>query len=727
LGPTVAAQHAGAAYVAGRVVDEEGEAMSFVNVLIAGTTSGAVTDDEGRFRFATAHLGSRTLRATMVGYEPAESVVLLVAGDTAMAELTLREALLSLGESVVTASTYATGAADKVTLSPLEIITTPGASLDIFLAVKSFPGVASVDEGAGLFVRGGSVDETIVLLDGATVAHPYKYESPTGGAFGTIPPFLVSGTQFSSGGFSAKYGNALSGVLDMDSDHMPDGSAYTVNLGLGAASLAGYAPLIPGKLGVRFSGNRSYTKWLFRLNGIKDRFPTPPMSADANLSLIYHYSPMGRIKFFNFLTQDELGVEVREASYTGVYRGETANALHNLQWSDVFAGWVLKAGLSHTRYTNRQQLGNLDYRPSDRAYKARFDAEHRVATRINLQAGVELERIGNGFEGRVPRFPGVFDPSAPVRTLDEQFDATRAGAYANLEIKASRRLLAAAGVRVDHHAPSGETTVDPRLSARLQLSKAVDLRGAWGIYHQFPVPFLYNAVTGNPDLGAQRAQHFVGGLGVERETYTLRAEGYYKPYTKLTLRHETLGYTNDGRGSARGIDLFAKYGGYLESRLSGWVAYSYMQASRLQVRQVGRSLAYDEGPAPSDITHNLTVVGKARVTPRLGTSLTFRYATGRPVTPIIGAEQVEGVPYYLPIEGEVGSERQPSFQRLDAQFTYRVPFGSHTATLYMALQNALGRANVSRYEYSADYQQRSERLTHYRRFVYLGVMLNLNP
>ncbi|HYE58484.1 MAG TPA: hypothetical protein VD948_08255, partial [Rhodothermales bacterium] len=107
--------------------------------------------------------------------------------------------------------------------------------------------------------------------------------------------------------------------------------------------------------------------------------------------------------------------------------------------------------------------------------------------------------------------------------------------------------------------------------------------------------------------------------------------------------------------------------------------------------------------------------------------LTFRYATGRPVTPVIGVEKVDGVPYYLPIEGEVGSERQPAFQRLDAQFTYRVPLDRHTATLYLSLQNALGRANVSRYEYSADYQERSERTTNYRRFVYFGVMLNLNP
>ena len=185
------------AVVRGQVVDGAGEAMPFVNVFLEGTTDGAATDRSGQFEFATRRQGRWTVRATMIGYEPATRSVALSPGDTVEVRLVLKETLLRLEEAVVTAQAYTTGEAETVTLSPLEVVTTPGTAADIFRAIKTFPGVAMVDEGAGLFVRGGDVTETVTLLDQATVVHPYKYESPTGGVFGTIPPFLVSGTYFS--------------------------------------------------------------------------------------------------------------------------------------------------------------------------------------------------------------------------------------------------------------------------------------------------------------------------------------------------------------------------------------------------------------------------------------------------------------------------------------------------------------------------------------------------
>jgi hypothetical protein len=130
----------------------------------------------------------------------------------------MSESSVKLGDVVIAGSAFTTGdEASSLTLHSLDVYTTPGASADILRAIQTFPGVAAMDDGSGLFVRGGDVGETTILLDQATVVHPYKFESPTGGYFGTIPPFLVGGTYFSSGGFSARYGNALSGILAMES------------------------------------------------------------------------------------------------------------------------------------------------------------------------------------------------------------------------------------------------------------------------------------------------------------------------------------------------------------------------------------------------------------------------------------------------------------------------------------------------------------------------------
>ena len=727
MGP-VRAQTPDRAVVLGRVVDAAGAGIPFVNVYLEGTTEGAATDRSGAFQFATRRGGRQRVRATMIGYEPAVHAVELTPGDTVVVRLVLKETLLRLEEADVTAHAYTTGEAETVTLSPLEVVTTPGAAADIFRAIQTFPGVAIVDEGAGLFVRGGDVTETVTLLDQATVVHPYKYESPTGGVFGTIPPFLVSGTYFSSGGFSARYGNALSAVLAMESQNLPPQTSYTANLGLAAASLGANVPVVPGKFGLRFSGNRSFTGLLFRVNGQREEFTKVPQGLDGNLSLVYQYSPTGRLKLFNFVSDDHLGVHVTEPSFDGVYRGKTTNSLHNLQWTEIFGDWLIQTSLSINRYEARQQLGSLDLRPGDRTIKLRSDVEHGLGTRARLALGGEVERIANTFRGTIPLQDDVLDPQAAVYVLDEQYAATRTGAYAEFEWQPARRIVTKAGVRTDYHAPARQAVVDPRLSFQFAWSKNTRAWLAWGRYHQFPTPYQYNPESGNPALRAQQAQHYVAGLHHERELLTLRAEVYHKPYRRLALRVAEDNLDNTGHGRARGVDLFAKYGAFLRTRFNGWIAYSFLQSRRLQVRHRGEKIVHEQGPSPFDITHNLSVIGKMRVVGFLSTGLGLRYATGRPVTPIVDAVAVEGEGYYLPVEGPVGSERLPTFVKLEAQASYLLPFrDGSSAIFYLALSNVLNRANVIDYEYSTDYAERTARTTNFRRSVYFGVTVTLNP
>ena len=714
------------AFVQGQVVDETERPMAFVNVQIIGTTDGAVTGRDGRFAFSTRHLGSHDLSASFIGFEPTRQTLHLAAGDTTTVRLALRRILIELGETVVAVSTYTTGEDETVTLSPLEVLTTPGVSADIFRAFKTFPGVATVDNGAGLFVRGGDVSETVILLDQATVVHPYKYESPTGGVFGTIPPFMVQGTAFSTGGFSARYGNALSAVLAMESLDMPLQRSYTLGLGLAAGAVGLDLPLIDDKLGLRFTGNRSFTDLLFRINGHRDKFITTPQGHDGNLNLIYEYSPTGRFEFFSFNAGDRIGVRVAAPSFDGLYRSRTDRALHNLQWTDVLAGWSIQTSASLNQHTTRRQLGNLDLAPRDWTGKIRTDWEYALDAFGILRLGAEMEHADNRFVGSIPQ-GDILDPEAEVFELDTSYGARRSGAYFEVDFKPVRRIVANVGMRADHHNLSDGFVLDPRLSARYQFSEDTNARLAWGIYHQFPAPFRYNPTSGNPSLGPQRAQHWIGGLHHERGELLVRLEAYYKPYRDLVLDDAELNLANAGNGQASGVDFFCKYGGFLNTRLSGWMAYSLLRSRRLQVRHIGFETRREEAPSPFDITHNLTLVTKMRIVRTLSGGLTLRYATGRPITPIVDAVSVVDKSYYLPVEGPVGSERLPSFQQIDGQLSYVHFFGSgHQAVFYLAIDNLLNRANVLDYDYSIDYTQRQPRTTLFRRSIYFGTTVSLN-
>jgi len=715
------------AFIAGRIIDDTGKALAYANIQIAGTTFGDASSAIGDFSFSTTLTGTQKIRATMIGYESSERIVRLSAGDTTRVLFTLQETLITLQEATVTASAFTSGDEGKgVTLRSMEVVTTPGAAADIFLAVKTFPGLAMIDEGSGLFVRGGDVTETVTILDQATVVHPYKYESPTGGVFGAISPFLVKGTFFSSGGFSARYGNALSGVLALESQDMPIQNSLNFNLGLAAASAGIDASIADGKFGLRFSGNQSFTGAMFRLNGRREEFTETPSSNDVNLSLIFPYSETGRLKFFNFLASDRIGVHVDLPSLSAVYKGEEHNHLHNLQWSEVFVQrWFVKSSLSLNRFESKSDLGNLNFDLEDDTYKWRTDVEASLSPRWNLRFGGEIEEIVNHYNGKVPQ-GDVLDPNAPAYLLAEKYSARRLGAYGEVETQLSRRWLANAGLRGDHHNLAAQTTFDPRLSLRYEISTSSNVRASWGYYHQFPQPYEFNPASGNPFLHSQRAEHFILGYEFNKETTQVRVEGYHKRYADLVLDDAARYLANRGDGEASGVDVFVKYGGFLKTRVHGWASYSFLHSRRLLARDVAGSYLYEKAPSDFDITHNVTIVAKFQLTAPLSFGCTYRYATGRPITPIVDAIKDPVFDFYTPVEGSINSERLPSFHRLDANLSFYYPYGrDNFAVFYLSVANVLNRDNILGYDYSADYSTRTPRSTNYLRFIYFGITTSI--
>jgi len=720
--PTVAL--AQPAVVEGQVRDAQGAPVPYANVQLDGAAVGTAAGGDGRFRFETTRTGSVVLRASAVGYPPVERSLRLRAGDTSTVRFTLRAESIELGEAVVTGETFSTGSPSEATLGSTEAVTTPGAAGDLFRALQSFPGVAAPGDGAGLFVRGGDVTETKTLLDQATVYHPYRYESPAGGSFGAVRPFLVGGTTFATGGFSAQYGNALSGVLAMESKDRPEESSRYVNLGLAAASVSLDQPLVGDELGLRVSGNRSFTGVLFRVNGRRGDYATVPQGLDGTLGLTWDYGPTGQLKLLAFARRNRIGVETTEGTYTGVYRSRTTNQLYNLQWTAQGSGWTVESSASWNAYTSQRTLGALGLSPADRAAKLRVDAT-RGGGDWTVRTGGTVERRRYRFDGTVPTQPDVVAPDAPTRSVDESVRATRAGGYVEVESSLPSSVVARAGLRTDVHSRAGRPVVDPRVGLAWSFAPNTQLRAAWGLYHQFPELSTYGEHVGENTLGAQRAQHVVLGLRHEREHLLLRAEAYHKPYRDLVVRTGSSRYANDGTGVARGIDLFAKYGSFLGTRVNGWASYSLLRSHRTQPRDRGADVELDDGPAPYDLTHQITAVGKVRVIDQFRVGGTYSYVTGRPFTPVVGTERLESGAL-LPVDGPVGGARLPAYHRLDLQVSYFWPFNrQQNVVVYAALNNVLDRANAVDVTYSPDYSTRRYRRTDFRRSVYVGLTLTL--
>jgi len=690
------------ATVYGLVLADTGEPLAYTNIFFTDGFEGTMSTPDGRFTLIVTSFGERTLTVSYVGRETKQEVMTINQGDSVYVEFILGERPIELEEVVSTASTYTLVDKEDVSLTSLDVVRTPGAAADVFRALQTFPGLVQVDEGAGLFVRGGDVSETLTLLDRATVSYPYRYSSPTGGFFGTFDPFLLDGIRFSTGAFPARYGNALSGIVDLESKGLPNLRSVNMTASLAAISIMGAVPLSHG-WGIRFAGNRSHTGLLFRVNGGDENFEEVPRSIDGSISLNWRTGHFGWIKLFGFASEDNIAAAVRTPAYEGVYEGTGWTELGNLSFSQILGDkLLLKGSLSGTRHTQASKLGVLDLEIDDLSEKACLDASLNMMESLTLNLGTELENRLSDVEGRVPDDENDFSHGADFLQFSTRYRSLRIGNYMELDTRVARRLFVNIGLRTDRESNSRDWSIDPRISAVYQLTANGGIKLAWGIYHQFPAPEYHDPLSGNPDIGSMNATHYVVGYDYELELFRMRIEAYYKRYRELLLEHDSLNYTNDGYGEARGLDFFFKGNvGFVEGR----IAYSYLRAERKEFEKIRLV------PADFDITHTANLVVMLPLAQGFEVSTSFRYATGKPFTPA---------------PGMYNSERLPSYQKWDVSLTRLYSFSQRDlAVFFISVSNVLDTGNIQDYFYSPDYSERTEVKSYFGRSVYFGVSMTL--
>jgi hypothetical protein len=683
-----------------------------VTVYEKGSSDTVVTDREGHFTIDVVSLPAQ-LVAFLGGFDAAT-----VRAERGEVELRLK--LAAVNDTVtVTARVPRFASLSSYDMKPLDIYRTPGAQADMFKALQTLPGVVKVDEGAGLFVRGGDVSEVRVLLDGATIQHPFSYESPAGGQFGSIPPLLLEGVAFSTGGFSARYGNVLSAVLDLRGLGKPGTEQITATAGLAGLSARTDVP-VGESTGMRASGNVSSTRLLFDVNGAPRQFDRQPASWDANVSGHLESASLGTFKLFAMARHDGVGVDLQREGFEGFLHSSSNESSVIANWKKTTGPWMLAGVIGADSFGNGVDVGVLDLHTTDRRLDARFDAARGIGGAV-VRVGADAEHAATQINGTKSIRGQDFSGAGGTTAFRADSGDTHSGAYAEVE-RAFGRFTPTLGVRIDDDRMLRTVTADPRLNVTFALTGRQKLRFAWGLFHQAPSPSYFDRVSGSLTLKPMEAEHWIAGyeLGTADGLYFVRAEAYEKTYRALPLQNGVAGYTSDGYGFARGVDLFgSKKWSWFELRAS----YSLLAARR-------RWTPYDqqarfELPAGTwrpdfDIPRALSVVVIGQFTPAIGGGLTWTSAAGKPVTPVIGAQQA---PYGLaPLYGPVNSERLPRYERCDVNVTYRPHVWGKTTLIYFAaVNNLFARQNVSDYAWNADYTARTPVVSAAPRSFYFGL------
>jgi len=699
--------------VLGSVATRDGSPVAGANVFLLETLDGGLTDAAGGFGFRTTFRGAATLVVRRIGYREHRQSVQLPASEP-LRVVTEAQAVRLPPITVAAGKVLATDEPD-VSLTTLTVATTPGAAADVYRAIQTFPGLQTVDEGAGLFVRGGDVSETRVLLDDALVISPYKHESPTGGFFGSFSPFLLDGIFFSTGGFGARYGDALSGVGALRTQGRPAKSAGGATVSL--AALSGTAGLaLPDNLGVRATATRSHTGLMFDLNGTTRDFTHVPEGRDLSGGVQWKYRPSGEVRVFGMDQWSQLGVVLDEPSFSGSFNANERNDIYVARWQDVLGPVAPVLSLSTAGTARRQEFGSYQMEIGDRFFFGHGRAAIALAPAWALTVGGEVERRRSTFEGTVPDEDYAVGPDARSTVVASTVTGTRHALFVETGWHAVNPVLITAGLRTDRSSLARTRTWDPRVAAAFRLFEGATLTAAWGIYHQVPAPFFYEPTTGDPALPPMRATHWIAGGQLERVGVLVRLEAYAKTYQDLAQRRRDRDPVGGGTGASQGVDAFVRV-----NALPGFdlrASYSYIHARRTDPD------AGVEARSPFDITHVVSVILERTFANRWRVSGSYRYATGRPFTPVLGAAFDSTQRVFVPAYGDPWSERLPAFRRFDLSGSYlhRLWPGNLTV-LFVGLTNAFDTENVFGYRYSEDYATRTPERSQFKRAVYFGASL----
>jgi vitamin B12 transporter len=578
-------------------------------------------------------------------------------------------------------------------LKRIDVYTMPGGTGEMLQTLQSLPGATRAGDGADLYVRGGDPEETPVFVNGGRLAFPGRWESLNGSTMGVLDANVLSKAYFSAGGFSAKYGNALSGVVDVEATGRP--AEARGRIGANMVSLGGslFRP-VGASSGAWGTFMLTDVRLVAATQGQTDMYPDMPQSYQAVVGGASSITSQLEVKALALAAGDRSARMVDVGGYHGAFAsaGSTQHAALSARWLASDARSAVNASITASRRAGGFDFGVLARDRTDAAYGARIDGDRVLTSGARVRTGIELGSFAATTAGSVPA-TGNLEPGSPVHVLgNENADATHAGAYLEVE-QGFGALAVVAGARADRLPGEEDVKLDPRV-ALAYTAGGWTMRAGGGVFHQGRWRRTYRLPdSGTPGGVPTRARHVVIGTENAGEP-AVRVEAYTKLYDGFTADDD--GVLDISAATTRGIDAMVRW--QRQERLNGWVTYSMMDA---ELELLDGATA----PARFDVTHTLTGVGRFALTDDWELGSTIRYATGKPYTPVVGTREPaqQGWPL-APVFGDANSERLPDYFRVDGRITRYARLGANrTGVFYLEMLDLNGRANVLGYQYDATY------------------------
>jgi vitamin B12 transporter len=696
--------------VKGRITTAKNEPLAGASISVKDSYFGATSGPDGSFNFQVPDTGLKLIIVSMMGYRSLEKEI-QVQAPTITIDFQLREAITEMKAVVITAGTFEASDKKRATvLRSLDIVTTAGQQADVVAALKTLPGAQQIGEQEGLFVRGGTGAETRVFIDGMMVNNPFFSSVPGIAQRARFSPLLFKGTVFSSGGYSAQYGQGLSSALILESIDLP--SRSEVNMILSSAQLSFMGQTL-NEAKTRSSGLNVHYSNLAPYYGIipqKFHFTKAPEAINAEFNT-RRKLPNGIFKLYAYANHNQIGFNRPSLDYASSdehFHLRNRNAFSNATYSGRLKNdWHIYGGTSFSYNKDRikMQTTNSDsittaFLPelTNRLGQARIVLTKKFPGLTKLYIGAEYQNILDRI---------VAKDSISPRQIRDNYIA----GFAEADIYYSSKLASKVGVRYEYSSLLQEANFAPRLSFAYKLTSKSQFSFAYGHFYQKPET---NFLLRKTALNFTKAKHYILNFQRVHNGQTLRVESFYKVYKQLvtTDNNNPFAIGNSGSGYAKGIELFWRDKTNIKN-LDYWISYSFLDTKR-------QHLDYPAATQPSFAAkHTLNLVAK-RFVSAISTqfSTTYSYASGRP--------------YYNPGRPakEFMADRTMDYHSLGLQANCLRTFGNVNAVFIVNVSNVLGSAQVFGYRYAARADASGnfarETITPLaKRFVFVGMYLSV--
>jgi hypothetical protein len=731
----------GMARITGRVRNAKtGEQIIGATLLIEDPFIGAATDALGNFSL-TIPKGRHTLKVRSVGMLNEELQIILY-GDGRL-DIDLQENVVQLKAVEIEAGrdaniTQAQMGLEKINIQTIRQVPTVMGEPDLLRVVLTLPGVKTVGEAStGFNVRGGSVDQNLILYSDATIYNP----SHLFGFFSAFNSDVLEGVELYKSSIPAQYGGRLASVLKI-TPRYGNKKKFEGKAGIGLltsrATIEG--PLIKDKTSFILGGRTTYSNWVLRLLDNEDYRNSKGSFSDVNLNLTHEVNEKNNIYFSSYFSKDQFKLRTDTT-----YGYDTRMA--SLKWKKIFSEKLLgeftgtMSRYKYRIYSEGEPVNAYELSFDINQLSGQADFNYALDTRHSLNFGLSSIHY--------TLHPGAFKPlgerSLIAPDVLETERALESAIYLEDEFEFSRKLSLTAGIRYSLFNYLGPKNVNTyvggiprsedsmldtlsygsgevintyhgpeyRLSARYMFTPSFSVKGGYNTLRQY-IHMLSNTTAvsptdiwklSDPNIRPQFGEQFSLGFykNLKGGVIETSVEGYYKNIrnyldfkggSQLVMNHAIEADVVNTKGKAYGAELMVKK---LTGKLNGWFSYTYSRILlRLDDPIAGESINKgDWYPANYDKPHDFTLIGNYRFSHRVSLSLNCTYSTGRPITlPIARYRYANSVRV---LYGDRNAHRVPDYFRTDLavniEGNHKVRQLTHNSWT-IGVYNLTGRDNV---------------------------------